>query len=222
MIDLILKFLPILVAIGPLFVWLDKSKRFSHRRKLYAKRIEEVKVYITKYYKKDVQQIEKDCAAQLLVGSEQVGYLEVDYVIEHYPQRFFTIIEDVITAKKFVKIEIIQDKPTFVTQYTKPQLIKILITFAVLYFLSLGILYINDILVKLLEWLPYVSPITVDSTIYFLGFIFSLSLFVLSISIIWMFFWSADATLRIYDKLNLQYRPKTSSVREELEVTQLT
>jgi hypothetical protein len=88
MIDILLKLLPIFVAIGPLFVWLDKAQRFSHRRKFYAKRIEEVKVYIDKYYKKS-SEIEKDCAAQLLVGSEKVGHLEVDYVIEHYPQRFF-------------------------------------------------------------------------------------------------------------------------------------
>lgn len=216
MIDLILKLLPVLVAIGPLFVWLDKSKRFSHRRKFYAKRIEEVKAYITKYYKKDVQQIEKDCAAQLLVGSEQVGHIEVDYVIEKYPQRFFSVIEDVITAKKFVKIEIIDEKPTFFTHYTKPQLIKVLIVLAIMYFLSLGILYVNDLLVKLLDWLPFVNPISVNPTIYFMGFIFSLSLFILSISVIWIFFWSADATLRIYDKLNLQYQPETS------ETSQLT
>lgn len=89
MIDFLLKLLPVFVAIGPLFIWLDKSQRFSHRRKFYAKRIEEVKTYIDKYYKKEVPQIEKDCAAQLLVGSEKVGHLEVDFVIEHYPQRFF-------------------------------------------------------------------------------------------------------------------------------------
>ncbi|MEQ1283727.1 hypothetical protein ABLT82_08480 [Acinetobacter pittii] len=110
MVDLILKLLPILVALGPLFVWLDKTQRFSHRRKFYAKRIEEVKAYISKYYKKDVQQIEKDCAAQLLVGSEKVGHLEVDYVIENYPRRFFSVIEEVITARKFIKIEV-TDEP---------------------------------------------------------------------------------------------------------------
>ncbi len=38
MIDLLLKLLPIFVAIGPLFVWLDKAQRFSHRRKFYAKK----------------------------------------------------------------------------------------------------------------------------------------------------------------------------------------
>ncbi|MBB4808836.1 hypothetical protein HNP31_000522 [Acinetobacter johnsonii] len=205
MIDILLKLLPIIVALGPLFVWLDKAQRFSHRRKFYAKRIEEVKAYISKYYKKDVQEIEKDCAAQLLVGSEKVGHLEVDYVIENYPQRFFLIIEDVITARKFIKIKNFDEEPTFVTYYKKPELVKLMIKLAVGYFLSLLILYLNDILVAILTWLPFVNPIPVNSSIYFLGFLFSLSLFILVISSIWIFFWSADATLNIYEKLNVKY-----------------
>lgn len=209
MIDFLLKLLPIFVAIGPLFIWLDKSQRFSHRRKFYAKRIEEVKAYIDKYYKKEVPEIEKDCAAQLLVGSEKVGHLEVDYVIEHYPQRFFLIIEDVITARKFIKIDIVDEKATFVTFYTKKELVKINIILAVMYFLSLGILYINDLLVLVLKWLPFVDPINVSSSIYFLGFIFSLSFFIMVISSIWLYFWSADATLNIYNKLNIKYIPRS-------------
>ena len=59
MIDILLKLLPVIVAISPIFVWLDKSKRFSHRRKFYAKRIEEVKAYTHKYYKKEIQEIRK-------------------------------------------------------------------------------------------------------------------------------------------------------------------
>lgn len=205
MIDFLLKLLPVFVAIGPLFIWLDKSQRFSHRRKFYAKRIEEVKTYIDKYYKKEVPEIEKDCAAQLLVGSEKVGHLEVDFVIEHYPQRFFLIIEDVITARKFIKIDMVDEKAKFVTFYTKNELAKINIILAVMYFLSLGILYINDLLVLVLKWLPFVDPINVSSSIYFLGFIFSLSFFIMVISSIWLYFWSADATLNIYDKLNIKY-----------------
>lgn len=208
MIDLILKLLPIFLAIGPLFVWLDKSQRFSHRRKFYAKRIEEVKTYVNKYYKKEALEIEKDCAAQLLVGSEKVGHLEVDYIIEHYPQRFFSVIEDVITARKFIKIKLVDGQPTFVTHYTKEQLVKTNVILAFLYFLSLGILYINDLLVALLNWLPCVNPIIVNANIYFLGFIFSLSLFIITISMTWFYFWSADATLRIYNKLNLKYIPE--------------
>lgn len=209
MIDLLLKLLPIFVAIGPLFIWLDKSQRFSHRRKFYAKRIEEVKTYIDKYYKKEVPEIEKDCAAQLLVGSEKVGHLEVDYVIEHYPQRFFLVIEDVITARKFIKIDIIDGRSRFVTSYTKKELVKINIILAIMYFLSLGILYINDLLVLLLKWLPFVNPINVNSSIYFLGFIFSLSFFIMVISSIWLYFWSADATLNIYDKLNIKHNNRS-------------
>lgn len=208
MIDLVLKLLPIFLAIGPLFVWLDKSQRFSHKRKFYAKRIEEIKTYVNKYYKKEAPEIEKDCAAQLLVGSEKVGHLEVDYVMNNYPQRFFTVIEDVITARKFIKIEIIDEKPTLVTIYTKQQLTKYSFILACGYFLSLGILYINDLLVLILTKFPYVNPIEVSSNIYFLGFIFSLSLFIICISLIWKLFWGVEATLKIYDKLNIEYLPE--------------
>lgn len=208
MIDLVLKLLPIFLAIGPLFVWLDKSQRFSHKRKFYAKRIEEIKTYVNKYYKKEAPEIEKDCAAQLLVGSEKVGHLEVDYVMNNYPQRFFTVIEDVITARKFIKIEIIDEKPTLVTIYTKKQLTKYSFILACGYFLSLGILYINDLLVLILTKFPYVNPIEVSSNIYFLGFIFSLSLFIICISLIWKLFWGVEATLKIYDKLNIEYLPE--------------
>jgi hypothetical protein len=100
---------------------------------------------------------------------------------------------------------VVDEKATFVTFYTKKELVKINILLAVMYFLSLGILYINDLLVLLLKWLPYVNPISVNSSIYFLGFVFSLSFFVMVISSIWLYFWSADATLNIYDKLNVKY-----------------
>jgi hypothetical protein len=84
----------------------------------------------------------------------------------------FSIIEDVITARKFIKIDVVDEKATFVTFYTKKELVKINILLAVMYFLSLGILYINDLLVLLLKWLPYVNPISVNSSIYFLGLFF--------------------------------------------------
>lgn len=99
----------------------------------------------------------------------------------------------------------VDEKAKFVTFYTKNELAKINIILAVMYFLSLGILYINDLLVLVLKWLPFVDPINVSSSIYFLGFIFSLSFFIMVISSIWLYFWSADATLNIYDKLNIKY-----------------
>ncbi|WP_375037056.1 hypothetical protein [Acinetobacter sp. RW6] len=211
MIDSILKLLPFFLAIAPLFVWLDKSKRFTHRRKFFSKRVEEIKNYVNKYYQKELSEIEKDCAAQLLVGSDKVGHYEVDYIIEHYPQRFFTVIEEVITARKFIRVELIEDTPNLVTNFTKKQLIKINVILAIMYFLSLGILYINDVFVYILTWLPYVNPIQVDATVYSIGFLFLLALFIICISVIWFFFWSADSALKIYEKLNVKYISKTSS-----------
>ncbi|ENV71466.1 hypothetical protein F946_03145 [Acinetobacter johnsonii ANC 3681] len=211
--DNLIKITTVLVALVPFIVWLDKGKRFTHRRKFYLSRLDAVKEYLDNYYNSDKEKIERDCAAQLLVGSEKVGHIEVDYVIANYPQRFFIVIEDVITARKLIKIETIEDKTTFVTHYTKSQLIKLMIFLAVSYFLSLVILYLNDMLVAILTWLPYVNPIPVNSSVYFLGFIFSLSLFILTISSIWIFFWSADAALNIYNKLNVEYRPEEPEIQ---------
>ena len=69
MLDLLIKILPIFLAFVPFFVWLDKSKRFTHRRKFYLNRLEVVKEYLDNYYNSDTEKIEKDSAAQALVCS---------------------------------------------------------------------------------------------------------------------------------------------------------
>lgn len=102
MLDLIIKALPIFLAVVPLFVWLDKAKRFTHRRKFYLERLIAVTEYIDHYYEQDKEKIEKDCAAQALVCSEKVSHLEVDYVIKEYPQRFFIMTNKLIAAHHMV------------------------------------------------------------------------------------------------------------------------
>ena len=48
--------------------------------------------YIDNYYEQDKEKIVRDCAAQVLVCSERVSYLEVDYVIKEYPLSLFSMI----------------------------------------------------------------------------------------------------------------------------------
>ncbi len=52
-IDLLIKILPVFLAVVPFLVWLDKSKRFMHRRKFYLNRLEAVKQYLDNYYNSD-------------------------------------------------------------------------------------------------------------------------------------------------------------------------
>ena len=118
-IDLLIKILPVFLAVVPFLVWLDKAKRFMHRRKFYLNRLEAVKEYLDNYYNSDKNKLEKDCAAQALVCSEKIGHLEVDYVIKEFPQRFFIIIKKLITARHFIKALIENDKIILVAHSSK-------------------------------------------------------------------------------------------------------
>lgn len=57
--DQIIKISTVLVALIPFFVWLDRAKRFTHRRKFYLNRLEAVKHYLDNYYNSDKNKLEK-------------------------------------------------------------------------------------------------------------------------------------------------------------------
>lgn len=147
MLDLIIKALPVFLAILPFFVWLDKTKRFIHRRKFYLKRLTAVTEYIDNYYEQDKQKIEKDCAAQALVCSEKVRHLDVDYVIKEYPQRFFIMIKKLIAARHMVDTTINNGKIILTANFSKQSYQKRRWILAGCYFLSIIIVESNNSLV---------------------------------------------------------------------------
>lgn len=145
MIDNIIKCLPIFLAIVPFFVWIDKSKRFSHRRKFYLNRLEAISVYIENYYNKDISKVEKDCAAQALACSDKIGHLEVDYVIEKCPQKFFFIIKKLIRVKFLIDTVVKEEKILLSTRSSKSSYRKKRIILFFTYISSIFIISINHI-----------------------------------------------------------------------------
>ena len=207
MLDLIIKALPIFLAIVPLFVWLDKAKRFTHRRKFYLERLTAVTEYIDNYYEKDKKKIEKDCAAQALVCSEKVSHLEVDYVIKEYPQRFFIMIKKLNTARHMVDTTLDDGKILLTAKSSKQSYKKKRWVLAGCYFLSMIIVESNNILVFLMNELG-LATFQVEAWVLLIGTIVSLVIGMFIAIISGLLFLSVDALIEIYDDLKVQYIPK--------------
>ncbi|ENW05507.1 hypothetical protein [Acinetobacter beijerinckii] len=208
MLDLIIKALPIFLAVVPLFVWLDKAKRFTHRRKFYLERLIAVTEYIDHYYGQDKEKIEKDCAAQALVCSEKVSHLEVDYVIKEYPQRFFMMTNKLIAARHMVDTtfnngEIILTANSSKQSYKKKRWI-----LAGCYFLSMIIIQSNNLLVFLMDQLG-LKAFQVDAWILLMGTVITLIIGIFVAVISGLLFVSVDALIEIYDDLRVQHVPRT-------------
>lgn len=207
MLDLIIKALPIFLAIVPLFVWLDKAKRFTHRRKFYLERLTAVTEYIENYYGKDKEKIEKDCAAQALVCSEKVSYLEVDYVIKEYPQRFFIMIKKLITAHHMVDTTLDDGKIALTAKSSKQSYRKKRWVLVGCYFSSMIIIESNNLLVFLMNKLGLVT-LQVDAWVLLAGTIVSLVIGIFVALISGLLFLSVDALIEIYDDLKVQHVPR--------------
>lgn len=206
-IDVLIKILPIFLAIVPFFVWLDKAKRFTHRRKFYLNRLDAVKEYLDNYYDSDKEKLEKDCAAQALVCSEKISHLEVDYVIKEFPQRFFIMIKKLVTARHFIETKCIDDKVILTAKSSKNSYKKKRVVLACFYSSSIIIIPLNDILVFIIKKLEWFSPIAVDQWLLLLGGIATLigGAFIALISGI--LFNGVDAAIEIYDDLKVKQIP---------------
>lgn len=204
MLDLIIRALPVFLAVIPLFVWLDKGKRFTYRRKFYLERLAAVTEYIDNYYEKDKEKLKKDCAAQALVCSEKVSHLEVDYVIKEYPQRFFIMIKKLITARHMVDTTLDDGKIALTVKYSKQSYKKKRWILAGCYVLSLIIVESNNLLVFLMNQLG-LATFDVEAWVLLIGTIVSavIGMFVAIIS--GLLFLSVDALIEIYDDLKVQY-----------------
>ena len=207
MLDLLIKILPIFLALVPFFVWLDKSKRFSHRRKFYLNRLDAVKEYLDNYYGSDKEKIEKDCAAQALVSSEKTSHLEVDYVIKEFPQRFFIMIKKLITARHFINTVCIDDKIMLTARSSKKGYKKKRVILACFYFSSTVIIPLNDISVFIIKKLGWFSPISVDQSILLFGAVITLITGTLIALISGVIFYEINAAIEIYDDLKVKHIP---------------
>lgn len=207
MLDLIIKALPIFLAVVPLFVWLDKAKRFTHRRKFYLERLIAVTEYIDHYYEQDKEKIEKDCAAQALVCSEKVSHLEVDYVIKEYPQRFFIMTNKLIAARHMVDTNFNNGEIILTANSSKQSYKKKRWILAGCYFLSMIIIQSNNLLVFLMDQLG-LKAFQVDAWILLMGTVITLIIGIFVAVISGLLFVSVDALIEIYDDLRVQHVPR--------------
>lgn len=207
MLDLIIKALPIFLAIVPLFVWLDKAKRFTHRRKFYLERLMAVTEYIDHYYEKDKEKLEKDCAAQALVCSEKVSHLEVDYVIKEYPQRFFIMIKKLITARHMVDTTLDDGKIALTAKSSKQTYKKKRLVLVGCYLLSIIIVELNNLLIFLMNQLS-LATFQVDDWVLLIETLVLLVIGIFVAIISGLLFLSVDALIEIYDDLKVQHAPR--------------
>lgn len=207
-IDLLIKILPVFLAVVPFLVWLDKAKRFMHRRKFYLNRLEAVKEYLDNYYNSDKNKLEKDCAAQALVCSEKIGHLEVDYVIKEFPQRFFIIIKKLITARHFIKALIENDKIILVAHSSKENYKKKRMILVGMYLSSIIIIPLNNILVFLIKKIGWFPLFDVSEWVVVAGGFCTLVIGTIIAIISGLLFRTIDAAIEIYDDLKVECIPK--------------
>ncbi|MFV5385375.1 hypothetical protein [Acinetobacter junii] len=207
MLDLIIKVLPVFLAIFPFFVWLDKAKRFTHRRKSYLERLAAITEYIDNYYEQDKEKIVKDCAAQALVCSEKVSHLEVDYVIKEYPKSFFIMIKRLIAARHMVDIIIDNGKVILTAESSKKNYQKKKWMLVGFYCLAIIIIQTNNIFVFLMNSLG-LETFKVDTLVLLIGTVISLVIGILIAIISGILFSNVDALTKIYDDLNIQHVAK--------------
>jgi len=202
-IDILIKILPIFLAAVPFFVWLDKAKRFTHRRKFYLNRLEAVKDYLDNYYNSDKEKLEKDCAAQALVCSERVSYLEVDYVINAFPQRFFMMIKKLITARYFINAAVENGKIILKASSSKKSYQQKRMILAGIYCSSIIVIPLNNILVFLVKKIGWFPLFGVSELALAAGEISTLLIGMIIAIMSGLLFHGIDAAIEIYDDLNV-------------------
>lgn len=205
--DQFIKISTVLVALIPLFVWLDRAKRFTHRRKFYLNRLDAVKDYIKDYYNSDKQKLEKDCAAQALVCSERTSHLEIDYVLQEFPQRFFIMIKKLITARHFIDTKIIDNKINLISRSSKNNLKKKRLIFVGTYVSSIIIIPLNSILLFIINKIEFFSPFYVDNWVIGVGTVSTFLIGIFTAFSSAFFFNSIDTTIEIFDDLKVKYIP---------------
>lgn len=219
MLDNLAKFLSVITAIIPILHLLDRAKRFAHRRKFYKERLRAIKEYQNESNREDATQAAKNCSAHVLACSDKVGAMEVDYLINNFPENFFYKLDYLIEAKSLIKFRK-RDNDNFdwVCYQDKKGLNFLTIIYVSIYFSTIFILYINEIIIFSLGYLFNFTPFYVSSLTYIVIKI-SLIIIVIAIAfIILSLLKSIDAAKFIYDDLKVKYVPKEKTKNKFLNL----
>lgn len=213
------KILAIITAIIPIMHLFDKAKRFSHKRRFYKERLAVIKEYHDESNREGATQADKNCSAHVLACSDKVGAMEVDYLINNFPENFFYKLDYLIEAKSLIKFRK-RDNDNFdwVCEKDKKGLNFLTITYVSMYFSTIFILYVNEIIIFSLGFLFNFTPFYVSGSTYIVIKI-SLIIIVITIAfIILSLLKSIDAAKFIYDDLKVKYVPKERTKNKSLNL----
>lgn len=89
--DLVLKYLPLIIFIYPILTWLDSRKRFTYNAKFYADRALSVKRYEEECSREGIKTI-KSAFAQTLARTDKLGFRDIDIIKSKFPDSLFVMI----------------------------------------------------------------------------------------------------------------------------------
>lgn len=163
--DLVLKYLPLIIFIYPILSWLDSRKRFTHNAKFYSDRAVSVKRYEEECSRESIKDYEKSAFAQALAGTDKLGFRDIDIIKSNFPDALFVMINNLQKIRKKVSIEVWNDENVFVAKKTLKTLQFRPFWYFILYFSSVPIIISNSLLVLLFNKLSW-NLILVDSNTY--------------------------------------------------------
>lgn len=166
--DLVLKYLPLIIFIYPILSWLDSRKRFTHNAKFYSDRASSVKRYEEECSREGIKDHEKSAFAQALAGTDKLGFRDIDIIKSKFPDALFVMINNLQKIRKKVSIEVLNGEDVFVAKKTLKTLQFRPFWYFILYFSSVPIIISNSLLVLLFDKLSW-NLILVDTNTYLLA-----------------------------------------------------
>lgn len=163
--DLVLKYLPLIIFIYPILSWVDSRKRFSHNAKFYSDRASSVKKYEEECKRDGVKDHEKSAFAQALAGTDKLGYRDIDIIKLKFPDRLFVMIGKIQKIRNKLTIEKLNNKDVFVSRKTLKTLQFRPVWYFIMYFSSVPIFISNSLLIVLFKKLGW-NLILVNVTTY--------------------------------------------------------
>lgn len=165
LLDLILKYLPLIIFIYPILSWVDSRKRFSHNAKFYSDRASSVKRYEEECNRNGVKDHEKSAFAQALAGTDKLGYRDIDIIKLKFPDHLFIMIGKVQKIKNKISIEKLHNEDVFITHKSLKKIQFRPFWYFILYISSIPIFISNNLLTMLFNKLHW-GLIIVDANTY--------------------------------------------------------
>jgi len=113
--DVILKYLPLIIFIYPILSWLDSRKRFTYSAKFYADRAVSVKKYEEEIKRADITDYEKSAFAQAMIATEKLGFKEVNILKLKSPNNFFSMVNKIKKIRHKIEVKKFGQEDVFIS-----------------------------------------------------------------------------------------------------------